>query len=161
MNYFELFGIAPALQVDASTLKRRFFELQRQYHPDHAQPNDGEAAAQAMEMTARINAAWKTFCDADALIKYVLEGHGLMIADEKYNLPSQFLMTVMELNEQKMDGADPADIQRQTAALQRQIFEEVSTLLVQYHPQTTTPAELERIKRYYFQKKYLDRLQAE
>ena len=34
MNYFELFNLPVTLKVDKSQLAKKYFELQKQFHPD-------------------------------------------------------------------------------------------------------------------------------
>lgn len=157
MNYFEMFDIAPTLVVDAHALKPRFFALQRKYHPDHTGSDDGADMSDMLELSAKVNAAWKTLNDPDALMQYVLQLAGVLEPDEKYSLPPDFLMAVMELNEQKMDGAPAETIAAEVDRLQQEIYAPIANAIATYGP-NTSPAVLAQIKLYYFQKKYLDRL---
>jgi molecular chaperone HscB len=158
MNYFELFGIAPAFVVDVAALKPRFFALQRQYHPDYAAGEGDAETDEKMQMSAAVNAAWKTFADADALMQYLLQLTGTLQPNEKYNLPPDFLMAMMNLNEQKMEGVPAAEIAAQVADMQRDIYAPVAKIIADYGQAPPDAEALNLVKRYYFQKKYLDRL---
>lgn len=162
MTYFDLFEIPVQLRVDRAGLPRKYFELSRKFHPDfHA--NAGAALqADALEKTALLNKAFRTFQDPDETIKYVLQLKGLMEEEEKYTLPPAFLMEVMEINEAMMDADDP-EIREKTQSrikeLQEEIYEPVRALVEGYNETLHTENDLLNVKAYYYQKKYLDRIQ--
>jgi molecular chaperone HscB len=101
----------------------------------------------------------------DQLIKYILGLKGLIQEEEKYQLPPDFLMEVMDLNEQVMelDKADTAAVASIKAAannLQNEIYEAIEPVMANYSESVTTEKELLQVKDYYFKKKYLDRILA-
>ncbi len=59
-----------------------------------------------LERSSVVNKAYKTFSNDDDTLKYFLEIKGLLQEDEKYELSPQFLMEMMELNEQLMEVDD-------------------------------------------------------
>ena len=164
MNYFELFNIPISLLVDATSIKKRFYELSRKYHPDFFSNSASEEQDDALEMSALVNKALKVLSNPDETIKYVLQLKGLLEEEEKYQLPNDFLMDVMDINEQlmdaKMDGDDEqmVALKQQIADLQKKIYEPVKETVEHYQEGVTSEKELLQIKKYYFQKKYLDRL---
>lgn len=161
MTYFELFEIPVSLTVDTKALTRRFFELQKKYHPDFfGQATDAEKE-EALELSSMINKAWKTFQSQDETVKYVLTEKGLLEEEEKYQLPPDFLMEVMELNELKMDGVDDATLDARVQGLQKEITEEVAEILSHYSESSHGQADLLKVKDWYYKKKYLDRLLAD
>ncbi len=164
MNYFELFEIPPALKVDSRGLSARFFQLSRKYHPDyHAQASEADQA-EALERSAQLNKAYKTFQNPDATIKYMLELKGLLEAEEKYALDPSFLMEVMELNEALMElqfEPDPEALHRAAQLnneLQAKIYQDVEPVIDHYQEGVTSEKELLQVKEYYYRKKYLDRI---
>src|SRR5882672_7543828 len=105
MNYFELFEIPVSLLVDKNVLAKKYFELQKKFHPDfYAQETEFEQA-NALEKSSQINKALKVLRNSDEIIKYVLQLKGLLEEEEKYQLPPAFLMEVMELNEELSDNS--------------------------------------------------------
>lgn len=100
MNYFELYEIPVSLQIDSSLIKPKYYELSRKYHPDFYGNASEEKKSEVLEISSQVNKAFKTFNDPTELIKYVLQLKGLLEEEEKYTLPSSFLMEIMELNEQ-------------------------------------------------------------
>ena len=161
MNYFELFEIPVSLAVDTKALSKRFFELQKKYHPDFfGQASDAEKE-EALELSSMVNKAWKTFQSQDETVKYVLTEKGLLEEEEKFQLPPDFLMEVMELNELKMDGVDDATLDARVKGLQNEITEEVADIFSHYSETSHGQAELLKVKEWYYKKKYLDRLLAD
>jgi len=166
MTYFELFNIPVSLLVDTSSIKKRFYELSRKYHPDFFSNATNEEQDTALEMSALLNKAMKVFNAPDETIKYVLQLKGLLEDDEKYQLPNDFLMDVMEINEQLMDAKMEDDetqlitLKQQIANLQTQLYEPVKSIVEHYQEGVTTEEELLQVKKYYFQKKYLGRMLA-
>ena len=162
MNYFELFEIPVQLKVDKNSLSAKFFELSKKYHPDYFVKDKPEAQAAALEKSALLNKAFKTFQNQDETIKYVLQLKGLLEEEEKYELPAEFLMEVLEINEQLMDADDKeiaSSIRSKIQNLQTEIHEPVKEIVEHYQEGVTTEKELLQVKEYYYKKKYLQRIQ--
>lgn len=157
MNYFELYDIAVSLRPDAQLVKQKFFELSRRYHPDFFTREGEDAQAEALEKSAAVNKAFKIFNDPELTIQYVLQEKGLLEPEEKYQLPADFLMEMMELNEGASEG-DPASVRSQVASLQNEIYEPVRSIIENYQEGVTSQKELLQVKEYYFKKKYLNRI---
>lgn len=159
MNYFELFEIPVQLQVDKSVLPRKYFELSRRYHPDFFVNGTGEEQTLALERSALLNKAFQTFQHPDETIRYVLSLKGLLEDEEKYTLPPDFLMEVMEINEAMMDfEGENSSLTASIARLETEIYTPVKAIIAQYQDETATEADLLAVKEYYFKKKYIDRI---
>ena len=163
MNYFEIFGIPIQLKVDKNELPKKYFELSKKFHPDfyvNATPSEQN---RALEITANLNKAFKTFQNPHDTIKYVLQLKGLLEEEEKYQLPPDFLMEVLEINEKLMDASDSdeikLDLQLAIDNLQSEIYEPVKKTVEHYQDGVTTEKELLQVKEYYYKKKYLHRIQ--
>ena len=153
MNYFELFDIPVALKTDKSTLAKKYFELQKQYHPDfYTQAGESEQA-DALEKSSVINKALQVLKNEDETIKYVLQQKGLLEEEEKYSLPPDFLMEVMDLNENLSEHSILA-----ITNFEQDIYEKVKDIIDQYDDNTTTTEALLKVKEYYYKKKYLQRI---
>lgn len=160
MTYFELFGIPVQLKIDKSTLPARFFELSRLYHPDYHIQHSQEDQRETLQKAADLNKAYKTFQDPDTTIRYVLQLKGLLAEGEKYDLPADFLMEVMDLNEQMMDGdaSGRESVKNAVLSFQQEIYAPVKEIVEHYQEGVTGEKELLQVKDYYFKKKYLDKL---
>lgn len=156
MNYFELFDIPEAILVDKSQLARRYFDLQKKYHPDFYTGATEAEKATVLERSAQINKAFKTFQNTDATIQYVLQLKGLVEDEEKYALPPDFLMEMMELNEAlSEEGQLPAG---DLKAAENALYDSVRPIIEGYSPNGTTSDELAQLKEYFYKKKYLLRI---
>jgi molecular chaperone HscB len=164
MNYFELFEIPVQLKVDIAPLQKKFVELSRKYHPDYFVNDEASVQSEVLEKSALLNKAWKAFKNPDETIKYVLQQKGLLEEEEKYELPPDFLMEVLELNEQLMDADEPAvrdSVKVAIENIQSEIYEPVEKIITNYQEAATSEEELLQVKEYYYKKKYLDRMRRE
>lgn len=153
MNYFELFDIPVSLTIDKNLLTKKYFELQKKYHPDFFTNATESEQAEALETSSQVNKGFKTLQDKDATIKYVLQLKGLLEEEEKYQLPPDFLMEVMELNEELSENSA-----QQINDFEETIYAGVKDDIEQYNDATITTEQLLKIKEYYFKKKYLQRI---
>ena len=157
MNYFELYNIPVSLQPDQQLVKQKFYELSRKYHPDFFSNATEEEQAEALEKSSAVNKAFKIFSNGDETIKYVLQQKSLLEEEEKYQLPPDFLMEMMELNEQALES-DTSSIRHQVSNIQNEIYAPVKAIIENYKDGVTTKEELLQVKEYYFKKKYLNRI---
>lgn len=157
MTHFELFQLPITLKVDTSGLSKKYFELQRKYHPDRFGQSSEAEQEEALQVSAQINKAFKTLKDQDETIKYVLQLKGLLEEEEKYQLSPDFLMEVMELNEELEEGMTDA-IQAKIDQLKKELYATVETIITNYQEGINTEKELLQVKEYYFKKKYIDRM---
>jgi molecular chaperone HscB len=160
MNYFELFEIPIQLQVDAKQLSGKFLQLSRRYHPDFFTQDTPEAQEEALQQSALLNKAWNVFQQPDEILAYVLKLKGLLTEQEKFQLDPAFLMEMMDINEAiaENDPARQTSLNERLVELQQEIYAPVKKIVEDYQEGATTEAELLKVKAYYFQKKYLDRI---
>jgi molecular chaperone HscB len=153
MNYFELFEIPVSVTVDKSVLAKKYFELQKKYHPDFFVQGTKHEQEQALEKSSQLNKALKILKNDDLTIKYVLQLKGLLEEEEKYQLPAPFLMQMMELNEELSENSA-----KQLHKLETTLYSEVQHIIENYEDSTTVIADLLKLKEYYYKKKYLQRI---
>lgn len=156
MNYFEIFGLEISPVIDKRDLSRKYFELQKRNHPDFFSKSTEEEKEEALQQSAMINKAFKTFSNDQLTIAYFLELKGLMQENEKYKLPDSFLMEMMDWNEELME-LDRDEAERKVGEYGIRLLAEIKPLLENCNEQTTQD-DLLKIKEYYFKKKYLQRI---
>ncbi len=156
MNYFELFGLPVAPRIDKTLLSQKYFELQRQSHPDFfTQASEAEQDG-SLQQSADVNKAFGIFQSDDKTIEYFLQINGAIVSDEKYTLPPDFLMEMMELNE-TLNEKDGVTIAEEMANIEKPLLDEVEPILSR-PAGAYSPEEMEQLKAYYYKKKYLRRI---
>ncbi len=156
MNYFDLFGLEASPKVEKKALNKKYILLQRQHHPDFHTDLSGAALTAAEEHAALINKAYKTLADEQTTLQYFLMGQEVIREDEKFELPSDFLMEMMELNE-SLEVFDASQTQRTIDDFVSTLFNTVEHILNK-PAKAISGAELQTLKLYYYKKKYLDRI---
>ncbi len=102
MDYFEWFGLAPRLELDAAELEARFYRLSRQLHPDRYLRATPAERARALAASAELNDAYRTLRDPVARAEYVLARAGA--ADGPAD--PELLDEMFELNEERERGGE-------------------------------------------------------
>jgi molecular chaperone HscB len=99
-NFFELFGIPETFDIDSKDLKRRYQDLQRQFHPDKFSNASGQERRMSMQVTAQINEALQTLLNPVQRGRYLLKLSGVDINDDHdTRMDPAFLMEQIELRE--------------------------------------------------------------
>jgi len=163
-NYFELFDLAVHYSIEEADLKKRFFKLSRAVHPDfHIQDSDA-AQSDMLEQSSALNKAYTTLKDPELRLDYILALKEIVVPGEKLQLPSAFLMEMMELNETLEEAEESADETRlkvhleQITQLENAFTAKLTNGLHEINNsavEATLGAELKLI---YYQRKYLLRI---
>ena len=112
-NHFELFGLVPAFALDVARLEAAYRDIQSKVHPDRfAQAGDAERRA-SMQMTTRVNEAYRTLKSPVQRAKYLLEMNGVDVGfDTETAMPKDFLIEQLELREKLEEAKDAASLDR-------------------------------------------------
>ena len=156
MNYFELFDLPVTPVVDKALLSKKYFQLQRKFHPDFYSQSTDEEREEALQQSADVNKAFIILKDELLTIEYFLQLKGVIAEGEKYSLPNIFLMEMMEINELLDEGKEARSIP-QYQELEKALEDEVMPFLNAGN-NDITEAGLYAIKDYYYKKKYLQRI---
>jgi molecular chaperone HscB len=96
-NYFKFYGLEQSFKLDPAQLKSSFLQKSKEFHPDF-HTNDPEAQNIALAVSAFNNKAYKILGNEISRAQYLVDLH-LDNPDEKQQLPQDFLMEMMDLNE--------------------------------------------------------------
>lgn len=164
-NYFELYEIPVSFTPDQDHIKKKYYELSKKYHPDRFTLADNEAQENALKVSSLNNEAFNTFKNTYKTIAYVLKHYDVLEDEEKYSLPPDFLMEMMDINEAVSDIEDVKDnselLSKTNNTLKQQLesWENDIAPLINNFDETNPDKELLlKIKDYYFRKKYLLRI---
>jgi len=156
MNFYEIFDIPIVPIVDKTILSKKYFELQRMNHPDFFSTATDHEKEKALEYSALINEAFKTFKDEQKSLAYYLKEKSMIIDDEKYVLSNDFLMEMMEINEEIMEE-NTSSVQFKITTIANELRDTVNDIILGNQTEDST-TELLKLKDYYYKKKYLDRI---
>lgn len=110
-DYFSLFDLPCAFQLDLAGLDQRYRELQSEVHPDRFTQADGAQQRIAMQWATRVNEAYQTLKKPLSRAKYMLELLGSDVAVESNTaMPASFLVEQMEWREAVMEARMSADL---------------------------------------------------
>jgi len=163
MNYFEFYGIHESFTPDVALLKKKFYELSKQYHPDFYANESEEKQQEILELSTLNNKAWQTLSDPYKRLEYILKQHNLLEEGAKPQLPADFLMEMMDINERLMEVDDAEQLGHLTAEVLA-IEDDISALLAKAtagYAQLNDTAKEERLNEIadcYYRQKYLLRI---
>ncbi|MEO6189502.1 MAG: Fe-S protein assembly co-chaperone HscB [Saprospiraceae bacterium] len=160
-DYFTHFGIPRAYHIDLNNLRKKFYELSRNLHPDMNVSSSSKSFDD--ELITYHNLAYKTLLDPIARLKYLLEIEGAKELIER-PLDPEFLMDMMDLHEE-IDQAVQSDNEEKKSTLLKKLdqFEEANSQLVQasillYDEGTRNESIIKKMVSYFVQLRYFRRL---
>jgi molecular chaperone HscB len=103
MNYFEFYDIPVSFHPDQVLVKKKFYALSKEFHPDFYVNESDEKQQEILRLSTLNNKAFQALSNPDKLLAYILEIKGELVEGEKYALPQAFLMEMMEVNEALME----------------------------------------------------------
>ena len=164
MNYFEFFEIPVSFNLDEAKLKKAFYANSKKFHPDFFTLESEEKQMEVLELSTLNNNAYKTLSDFDKRMKYILDYKGILGEEGKNKLPQEFLMEMMDINENLMELEFDFDqnnfdkVQNDLKVLESNLLKEVNPHLENYDDNESNEEELNSIKNYFLKKRYLLRI---
>ncbi len=163
MNYFEFYGIPESFDIDAALLKKKFYALSKQYHPDFYAGEDENKQQEILELSTLNNKAYQVLSDQARRMEYILKLHDLVSEGAKPQLPADFLMEMMDINERLMEVDDAkqlAEVTSEVLAIEGDINNKFTTLTADYTnlDHIAQESRLNKIAEIYFRQKYLLRI---
>ncbi|RYU79424.1 Fe-S protein assembly co-chaperone HscB [Hymenobacter persicinus] len=164
-NYFEFYDLPETFQPDEAALKQKYYALSREYHPDFHATAPAERQQEILQLATLNTNAYRTLSHPDQRMAYILGQHGLL-EEGKQELPADFLMEVMDLNEQLMelefepDPATVARVEQEVNSLAETLDAGIAPVLAGYAglPPDVRPQALQQVRTYYLKRRYLLRI---
>jgi molecular chaperone HscB len=163
MNHFEFFNIPVSFYPDEADLKQRFLKNSRRFHPDFHTLELEEKQAEILELSTLNNAAYLTLYDFDKRLQYILEIKGLL-ADAKQELPQEFLLEMMDINEAIMelefdfDEGIYNETMKKVEQIELELLAEAKPIMESYDDASDNGTGLEPVKDFFLKRKYLWRI---
>ena len=163
INYFDFYQIPESFNPDAALLKKKFYALSKEYHPDFYANEDDAKQQEILELSTINNKAYQALSDSNKRLEYILKLHNLANEGAKPQLPADFLMEMMDINERLMEIDNKDELAHVTAevlAIEDDINTELDALTKDYDGLNDTAKEnrLNDIANIYFRQKYLLRI---
>ncbi|HVS91525.1 MAG TPA: Fe-S protein assembly co-chaperone HscB [Mucilaginibacter sp.] len=163
INFFEFYAIPESFNPDTAFLKKKFYELSKQYHPDFYANESEDKQQEILELSTINNKAWQVLSDPAKRLEYILRQHELLVDGAKPQLPSDFLMEMMDINERLMEVDNPeklADINNEVMAIDDDISAQLKELTSGYETLDDKAKEsrLNEVLGLYYRQKYLLRI---
>lgn len=114
VDHFRRLGIDVTFDVDLSLLDRKYFDMQRQLHPDRFATKSGQERVLSQSQATAINDAYETLKDDLKRADYLLEVRGVEETPEGCHLINDqaLLMESMELREALAEAETPDDVMK-------------------------------------------------
>ncbi len=164
MNYFEFFGIPLSFDTDKKELRQKFLSNSKKYHPDFHSMESEEVQAKILEQSTINNQAYKILKEPESRMKYILELKNMIGGEIKASLPQDFLFEMMEINEQVMElqfeynELEHKRIKAEIDTREQKREESIKAVIENYVEGPGSEKDLEIIRDYYLESRYLKRL---
>ncbi|GAB2688346.1 hypothetical protein GCM10027037_08550 [Mucilaginibacter koreensis] len=163
INYFEFYNIPESFNIDQAALKKMFYQYSKKYHPDFYANESEEKQSEILELSTINNKAYHTLSNPGKLLEYVLKSHDLVNEGAKPQLPADFLMEMMDINERLMEVDDAeqlGQISAEVMAVENDLQSQLSALTADYEQLDDKAKEsrLNEVANIYYRQKYLLRI---
>jgi molecular chaperone HscB len=135
-DYFELFQLTPAFQLDLDLLDRHYREIQTRVHPDKAAHLSDTEKRVFLQWATFANEAYHTLKRPLERARYLLRTHGVDTGEESNTaMPTEFLLEQIEWREELQEARtlrSLAGLDRLAARLRKEmdtLFGSLTTLL--------------------------------
>ncbi|CAO1333248.1 unnamed protein product [Diamesa hyperborea] len=150
INFFQLFGLDIKHQLDSTELTKQFRNLQSQLHPDKFSNRSDQEQTLSLEWSSLINKAYKTLQTPLQRGEYILKLKGIELPEGNTDLDKEFLMEIMEKNEEVEDTDTKDDLK----SILKQTRDEILQLSDQFSNQIKCD-NIDKAKDHLVKMKYL------
>ena len=164
-NYFAWFDLPNQFFLDERLLKKKFFAQSRQLHPDFHTQADEITRDAMLEKSVYNTQAYKTLSVFDSRAKYILELENILNEENKNTLSADFLMDMLDFNEEIDDAKLSQDVEiieplkKRLDTLKNEFLESAKPAMQAYDTDNSKTATLNAVRSYYLKKRYLLRLE--
>ncbi|XP_042866683.1 iron-sulfur cluster co-chaperone protein HscB-like [Penaeus japonicus] len=110
-NHFEVMGVEKRFGLDTKQLTRTFRLLQAQVHPDKFSLKSEREQQYAADHSSQINKAYRCLLHPVERALYLLELAGQPLHEGQIDMDPEFLMEIMEVNEELAEAEDKEMVQ--------------------------------------------------
>ncbi|EDW30433.1 GL17838 [Drosophila persimilis] len=155
INYFELLSFPTNFNLEGQQLTQRFRQLQTLVHPDKFSNKTSREQTNSADWSSLINKAYKTLAMPIERGQYLLQLEGQQMPEDNSTLNKEFLMAMMERNEEVEEAEDSTELDKLNAQIVRELEALVQKLGIQFEAK-----DLASVKGTLVEMKYLLSIQA-
>ncbi|XP_017127773.1 iron-sulfur cluster co-chaperone protein HscB [Drosophila elegans] len=117
INYFDLLSFPTQFSLESQKLTKNFRQLQTIVHPDKYSNKTEREQTNSADWSSLINKAYKTLATPIERGQYLLQLEGEEMPQDNSALNKEFLMAMMERNEEVEDAEDTQTLEELNAQL--------------------------------------------
>lgn len=163
-NYFEIFDIPVSFYPDLNLLKKKYYSLSRNFHPDFYTMEPDDVKNEILIKSGKLNTSYKILSDESLRMKYILDMYQLLNDADNKSLDQTFLMNMMEINEAIFDLElefkldEYQKLSTSIDFIDAELREKVKKDIDDFENKRNVDLALLNIKEYYLKSKYLLRI---
>ncbi|XP_033159507.1 iron-sulfur cluster co-chaperone protein HscB [Drosophila mauritiana] len=123
INYFKLLSFPIQFSLESQKLTRSFRQLQTIVHPDKYSNKTSREQTNSADWSSLINKAYKTLSTPIERGQYLLQLEGEQMPQDNSALNKEFLMAMMERNEEVEDAEDTQTLENLNIQLIKELEE--------------------------------------
>jgi len=162
-DYFVFFGIERRFNVDTSALRKKYILNNKKYHPDFHTLGSLEDQDEVLRLSTLNNEAYKVLSDDRKRTLHLLRLENTMPEEGKAQVPQDFLIEMMDVNESLMDAKMSEDetairqLEIELAKFETKLSSEAESAMTKWDADSNH-SELELIRDIYLKQQYVRRL---
>ncbi|MFT6806854.1 MAG: molecular chaperone HscB [Saprospiraceae bacterium] len=103
-DYFDFFAIKRRFKIDRKALRLKYISNSRAYHPDFFTMEDGDKQEEVLRLSTLNNKAYQVLFEERKRMQHLLSLYDMFPEEGQSQVPQEFLMDMMEVNEQLLDA---------------------------------------------------------
>uniref|UniRef100_A0A6P4FML5 Iron-sulfur cluster co-chaperone protein HscB, mitochondrial n=1 Tax=Drosophila rhopaloa TaxID=1041015 RepID=A0A6P4FML5_DRORH len=121
INYFDLLSFPTKFSLESQKLTKNFRQLQTIVHPDKFSNKTSREQTNSADWSSLINKAYKTLATPIERGQYLLQLEGEQMPQDNSALNKEFLMAMMERNEEVEDAVDSQTLEDLNAQVVKEL----------------------------------------
>lgn len=154
LNYFDYYKIPCQYNLNQSELRKLFYSKSKDLHPDQS------IQVEAIDLASINNEAYRILSEPHLRLKHILEIFNGPMDESKMQLPNEFLMEMMELNEEIEFVSDDnrASLNEKIKSLIQSEEDHYNIIIQNFDKQDHSEEVLRKLEEFYFKQKYYYRM---
>ncbi len=120
-DHFAALGVERRFGLDLTELERKFYQLSREFHPDHFTLQEAAVRQRALDKMTEINEAYRVLKSPSLRREHLLELFDVKLAAHQTQIPVEIAESWFELQESLME--DPGSAQKKLTEFQASFLE--------------------------------------